>query len=148
MIRKERINKTILDSKNLPKLRSKSIKIDVKIHIKNYLKKCSKNGEMRESAPPEVNNPPHKDGSALDYPSFPRILHDVVSTSIANMFYRFVACSGVRVCAHDFVSIVLGGLFGNIAFRVDTRVCVRTHARARFRFGCFGGRIWQHSFSC
>ena len=45
-----------------------------------------------------------------------------------------------RANARVFVAVVLGGVFGNIAFRVDVCAC------ARFRFGCFGGLICMATF--
>ena len=66
----------ILGRKNLPKLRSKSIKIDLNFHIEIYLKFSSVlvvGGNFPSDFFSGGVHPTSKDGSALDYPSSSKI---------------------------------------------------------------------------
>ena len=69
--------KSISTPKNLPKLRSKSIKIDLNFHIEIYLEFSSilvVGGILAFYFLVGGVHPTSKDGSALDYPSSSKIL--------------------------------------------------------------------------
>ena len=119
--------KWILAPKNLSNLRSKSIKIDLKIHIENYLTFSSKNEAAAKFSPRRRVggvHPTSKDGSALDYPSISKILGLLTVWSsnlcVCSMFLnsQTLGCSWETLLGFGFTPNSWGGVCVCLGFSV------------------------------